>query len=231
MNICYVIASYAGDRRTVSDTYLRRHVSQILKHKNSIGQIVIVRPKVDYDRDGEISLHDISESLYDLGELKKYVFILDRPVNDRSFGQYLYAYKVFRDYFTHYIIVEDDYCPATDNFDTKMIELMDESDYLCSYYGSWKEGGEQYAIIPNGIVRESAFAKIFQNTPNYDEVFKGCQDGQECLLFSKLFTDNDLVIAGYQDKYSVPYRHRDVEWIGDKKDTETIFVPQQLIYG
>ncbi len=230
MKINYVIASYAGKRRRNNPDYLKKHLKRLFELKHDLDQITIVRPNPSLNRFGEISEVDDSKEYYDLGEYADKVVILDRPVNDRSFGQYLFAYKTYGLKFDAYIFTEDDYFPNVNNFDMSLALLLNQSDYVCTYFNKWGYDSDPCVIIPNGIVRSSALETIFNNTDNYDHIFEKVDDGQEIVLFEGLFKKHALKITDYSHIYPAIYYHRENMWFTFHGETTSIFVPYQILY-
>jgi len=230
--INYIIASYAGYRRQHNVNYLKDHVKRLADLSHSIDQITIVRPQVDMSIEKNPDQVNYGDQYYDIGIKSDRIVFLNRPYSDRSFGQYLFAYKEYRNKFDYYVIVEDDYLPNINNFDSIMIGLMKDNDYLCSHYGKLSLNAEDtYATIPNGIVKSAAFEKILNNTIDYDTIFQNIPDGYEGVLFSSLFQKNGLKIGGFQDEYPAIYFHRECEWKTMEGKTESVFVPWQILHS
>jgi len=158
--------------------------------------------------------------------------ILERPENDRSYGQFLFAYKRFGNEFSHYIIAEDDYIPNLDNFDLILYNLMQQKacDYLCGKYGRTNINDPDHPQQNMGMVKASAFEKILSTDPNPTFYKNGDNDGQEFIMFGDLFAKNGLTIADYSDHYSVPYFDRYMRWFSESRNAETLFVPYQLLH-
>lgn len=222
MKLCYVIATWSGKRRNPSKEYLKQHLKRLFELKHSIEKIVVVKPIGSDDKD----YYDIDE------ETLSKIEILERPQNDRSYGQFLFAYKTFGNQFSHYIIAEDDYIPNIDDFDSRLAALMDHKgcDYLCGKYGRTKRSDPDHPQQNMGIIKASAFEKIVLTDPNPFFYKNGDNDGQEFIMFGNLFAKNGLMVADYSDYYSVPYFDRYLHWFTENRGTETIFVPFQLLH-
>lgn len=222
MSTNYVIATWSGVRRNPSTEYLKKHLQRLFELKHSLTQITVVRPAGSDNKD-----------FYDLdAETLSKIVILDRPDNDRSYGQFLYAYKTYGDQFSHYIIAEDDYIPNIDNFDTILLSLLEEKgcDYLCGKYGRFKTSDPLHPQQNQGIVKSSAFKTILENDPDPKFHKNGIEDGQEQSMFAKLFTKNGLTISDYSDRYSIPYFDRYLRYFSEIKSFNTIFVPYQCLF-
>lgn len=222
MKINYVIATWSGVRRNPSTEYLKKHLKRLFELKHSLAQITVVIP---FGSD--------NPEFYNLdAETLSKVVIIYRPENDRSYGQFLFAYKQYKDQFTHYIIAEDDYIPNMDHFDFLIYSLMQEKkcDYLCGKYGRFRATDPLHPQQNQGIVKSSAFEKILANDPDPKFYKNGIEDGQEQSMFAELFTKNGLTIEDYSDTYSVPYFDRYLRYFSEKKSFNTLFVPYQCLY-
>lgn len=222
MRINYVIATWSGVRRNPSTEYLKKHLQRLFELKHSLAQITVVRPAGS----------DNAE-FYNLdAETLSKIVILDRPENDRSYGQFIYAYKTYTDQFTDYIIVEDDYIPNIDHFDTLLLLLLKEKecDYLCGKYGRFKTSDPLHPQQNQGIVKASAFEKIIANDPDPFFYKNNINDGQEQSMFAGLFTKNGLTIADYSEEYPIPYFDRYLRYFSEAKGFNTLFVPYQALF-
>ena len=223
MRINYVIATWSGWRRNPSTEYLKKHLQRLFELKwDLIAQITVVRPA-----------GSDSEEFYNIDpNIRKHIVILDRPENDRSYGQFLFAYKQYEGYFTHYIIVEDDYIPNIDHFDLVLFSIMEEKgcDYLCGKYGRFRKTDPLHPQQNQGIVKSSAFRKILADNCNPTFHKNGIEDGQEQSMFAELFTKNGLKIADYSDRFPIPYFDRYLRYFSEAKGFDTPFVPYQCLY-
>lgn len=222
MRINYVIATWSGKRRNPSTEYLKKHLERLFELKHNLAQITVVRPAGSDNKE----FYNIDP------KIREYITLIDRLENDRSYGQFLFAYKTYEDYFTHYIIVEDDYIPNIDHFDQLLLLLMEEKgcDYLCGKYGRFRQSDPLHPQQNQGIVKASAFSKILSDNCNPTFHKNGIEDGQEQSMFAELFTKNGLTIADYSDKYSVPYFDRYLRYFSEAKGFNTLFVPYQCLF-
>ena len=220
MKINYLLATWSGSRYTKCNDYLKVHLKRLFELKHSLDQITVIRP-----------LGSDNDDFYDVGdEILLKIVILNRPDNDRSYGQFVYAYQQYTDKFDYYIIVEDDYIPNIDNFDSILVNLIEKKqcDYLCGKYATQRRNDPLRAIHNQGIVKASAFKHILSKVdPKFPKM--GPEDGTEQIIFSKYFTDNGLTIKDYADEYSVPFWSKTLHYFSKKRGFNTIFVPYQCI--
>lgn len=222
MKINYVIATWSGWRRNPSTEYLKKHLQRLFELKHDLAQITVVRPA-----------GSDNEEFYNLDtETRSKIVLLDRPENDRSYGQFLFAYKTYGNEFTHYIVAEDDYIPNIDHFDTKLHSLMNAKncDYLCGKYGRFRISDPLHPQQNMGIIKSSAFKKILNDNPNPKFYKNGIEDGQEQSMFAALFTKNNLKIKDYSDTYPIPYFDRYIRYFSESKGFDTPFVPYQCLF-
>lgn len=220
MKVNYLIATWAGNRHTSKPDYLKVHVNRLFELKHNIDQVTIIRP-----------LGSDNDDFYDIGEdLLSKVTIINRPANDRSYGQFIYAYQQYTDQFDYYIIVEDDYCPNIDHFDSILIREIEEKgvDYLCGKWGTQSRMDPPRCIMNQGIVKASAFKNMLEKC---DPVFPpmGPADGTEQQIFSDYFTNNGLTIGDYSDKYPVIFWSKTIMYFTKHRGLETIFTPYQCV--
>lgn len=220
----YLLATWSGKRRNPSTDYLRAQIAQLSKLVHRLDQITVIRPEGSNDPEyygGFESGH---------GDYTEYV-LLDRPTNDRAYGQFLFAYQQFPD-FDYYVLVEDDYLPNCDDFDRILIEVMEEKgcDYLCGSYGPVPGGKVDVPRHNIGIIKGEALKRIVETTPNYKFHPNGENDGQEQEMFADLCHAAGVKIADYSDRFPVPYYDRYLRYFSEKRGKETLFVPYQLLH-
>jgi len=212
--INYIIATWAGDkRRNPSTEYLKFHLDRLFALQHNLANITIVRPLgSDCDEFYELPAHIADK-----------VTILHRPANDRSYGQFLWAFDKTPkcDFF---ILAEDDYIPVVDHFDSILENMLykNNADYVCGRY----HNGEPEMNI--GIVRAEAMEKIAGDQVQFH--VNGTNDGDEKVMFAKMFTDNGLKIADYSDEYAVPYWDRYLRYLTPNKG-QALFEPFQKLAG
>lgn len=220
----YLLATWSGKRRNPSKDYLRAQIEQLSKLVHSLYQVTVIRPKGSDDTD----YYGDFESGH--GDYTEYV-LLDRPTNDRAYGQFLFAYQRFPNS-DYYIMVEDDYLPNLDNFDQLLIDLLHQkgADYLCGSYGPIVPGGP---VVPRhniGIITGAALRRILWKNPNPYFHPNGENDGQEQEMFAELCHSAGVTIADYSDRFPVPYYDRYLRYFSDLRGKDTLFVPYQLLH-
>ena len=195
MRINYIIATWNGRRvkPAVDMIYykkvLNNHIKQINNVRNNISQITIMKP-----------LSKVNNSYYDIPEDNR-IQIVDCENKYFSYGQWLTALKRYVDDFDYHILIEDDYVPACDNFDEKLIDLYEEGTYLCSLAGDDKSFNLPFHCrISNGIISSKTIKKIIK-TVDFNDWF----DSNYQLNFSKYLLDNNIGLKDYKDEYRVTF--------------------------
>lgn len=222
----YLLATWSGKRRNPSKDYLRAQIASLITLNHSLNQVTIIRPLGSNDPDYYDPYSYFSQGPH----ITEYV-LLDRPTNDRAYGQFLFAFQQYPD-FDYYILVEDDYLPNLDNFDAILIDLLTKKgcDYLCGSYGSIVPGGP---IVPRhniGIITGDALRRILKKNPNPFFYPNGENDGQEQEMFAELCKAAGINIADYSDSFPVPYYDRYLRYFSEKRGKETLFVPYQQLH-
>lgn len=222
MKINYVIATWAGKRDRLhknSTEYLKIHLSALLKFENSISQITIVKPDFDITHEYYANSKKYMDKISNLK-------ILDYNNDCLSYGQWIAAYKKYSNNFDYYIFVEDDYCPAIDNFDSLLVKLLDNRDvYLCGQAGDVNIWGK-HAAISNGIVSSKSLEKSINNLYKFTKA-----SGVEQVGFSNGFLESGIDIVDWTDYYMSPFYDSDphvlIEYSKVKND-KYIFIPIQM---
>lgn len=191
--------------------------------RHNLDQITVIIPEGSND-------DDYYRCLYG-GNISDRVEVLHRPTNDRAYGQFLYAYQQYPD-FDYYILVEDDYLPNADNFDSILIEVLEQKkcDYLCGSFGPVPGGTVDVPRHNIGIIKGDALRRIIEKTPAWKFHPNGENDGQEQEMFADLCHAAGVVIADYSDRFPVPYFDRYLRYFSETRGKETLFVPYQLLH-
>lgn len=219
MSTNYVIATYAGynidpansgngrahllNENPHPSEYLRAHLLNINKYKHNLAQITIMKPQV--------TSGGRYENYYDIENIVKEctcpVEIVECENFGCSYGQWLLSYQKWGNKFNFYIFIEDDYSPASDNFDQKLLHSFLSKN--CGYLASYVER-DVLAANSNGMVSAKALEQVYAK---YDDprselykLFDGprlqtlghvCQQS-----FSLLFNNSGCGLADFTDQYS-----------------------------
>lgn len=128
--INYVIATWGQERKGLvkSYPYLAKHIDQLNKVRHSFSQVTIGRPRCPNELPNYTSCIDNLKSLKDGTP----IVVHEMPNEGMSYGQYSRIFDLYRDQFTHYLFMEDDYVPVEDDFDTILADMFDEKE-KCGY--------------------------------------------------------------------------------------------------
>lgn len=229
MKINYIIATWNGIRvKPIRNIYyyeqvLKNHLKILNNTPNSITQITIMKPH-----------SGIVNSYYDV-ELTDKMVLIDCKNRFQSYGQWLEAVILFND-FDYYIFIEDDYVPAINNFDTKLIGLYKEDTYLCSL--ATILGGKMHCAISNGIISKNTINNILikTNYANWLNNYAGntWNKTNYQVAFSHYLLDNGIELIDYSNHYIVNYFQSDTNKIINYShekviSKEEIFTPIQKI--
>lgn len=233
--IIYCIATWSGARRHMppkykkdSTYYLRKQIERLKKLQHSLAAIAIINP---YQKKESKEFHKF------LGEIENIVdplpcFILLRRNMAMSYGSWLHAYEAFGDNFTHYLVIEDDYLPSINNFDTEMLSLMNSTNncgvvFSClsdiPLYESGKVSrADTFAMISNGLIAGWAFKEALPmlRTVCAEMKSKGVYDSGYQVEWTSAFSKTGVIVIDVRDKYKVEYnRHIDRVWYHSQNKT------------
>jgi hypothetical protein len=230
MKINYVIASWSGLRLSAwlglsyYEHVLKNHIKIFNTIKNSIDQVTIMKPQ-----------NDIQNTYYDI-ELNDKIKIIDCANEYQSYGQWFKAVELFLNDFDYFVFIEDDYVPAIDDFDLKLIGMYEEGTYLCSMAEPYA-GFPHHAAISNGIISKKTIENLILNK-NYKKWFDehsymsfGGTNYQ--IVFSEYLIKNGISVVDYRKKYKVDFLRsgKILDFsLPNVESNEKIFTPIQTIY-
>jgi len=214
--INYVVACW-GKRGQEGPEYIKTHINLLNKLENHIAQVTLVSPPYI---DG-LSLHKKFETL--LSELDGTtlengtpIVVLGRASNDNiSYGSFSDAYGLYRQQFDYYIWMEDDYIPARPNFDTILVDILEEKQchYLCMLVStSCCKDNIPHAGVTVGISKSSALEIIWEKYGSLLSTDFEDKHWLNQMNFSYPYHYCDLKIDDCSDTYAVPF------WNGPKNE-------------
>lgn len=212
MKINYVIAGWSGARACGQDPnlgkrYIVRHIEQLNRLKHNLAQVTICNPHNPHNEQYDKYVNALKELELENKGCK--IEILDRPNSMVAYGSWSDAYAKYRQEFDYYILMEDDYLPVKDNFDTILVDLLNEkkAGYLGAFLSttSCVPDGRKHMGITNGIASKEALEAVFLKF--------GCLMAQYVepnywlnqVNFSLAFMDAGYTIADWSDKFRVPF--------------------------
>ena len=172
IKVNYVISSWNGTRISpiskpnYYENVLKNHIHQISSIEHNLTKITIMKPESKYVN----SYYDI-----DYGDN---IEVINCPNQYQSYGQWLNAIEMFVDEYDYFILIEDDYIPNIDNFDSKLIEIYEEGTFLCSMIS---KNIIEHCGISNGIIssetikdliKQKNFISWFNNYTNVTKTTK-----------------------------------------------------------
>jgi len=211
--INYVVALWGARIEAVA--HLQLHLDLISRLENKIDQVTLVSPAYGGPNVAfEKALERAHHTKLDNGAE---VVVLRRDNNkNMSYGSWSDAYGAYRDKFDYYIWMEDDYIPARPNFDTILVDILEEKQchYLCMLVSSSQclsvvSGNSfMHAGVTVGISKSTAMEVIWGK---YGSLL--CNDFDDWhwynqMNFSFPYTYCDFKIDDFADRYAVPFWHR-----------------------
>ena len=205
----YMIATWSGARflRNHSHHCLDKHLKQLNLLKHDLSQVTIGYPNNPDDSDEYI---DYMSSLVELEDGTPIVVM--PMVNDGlSYGQWSRIFNNYRDEFSHYILIEDDYVPVIDDFDQELMDMFEEDEecgFVCGLYANKGDNighgacHTAHSAIANGISSHEALSKAYVRNGLYRT---GAPDANHQVRFSKKFVEAGYTIKDYLHKYRCLY--------------------------
>jgi hypothetical protein len=168
MKVNYVIATWSGERRDSFPPqqenklyYLINHLYSLKRLHHNLDQITIVAP-INAEEDSSFTrfLARVPRKIRNTD-----VVVLSRENLNQSYGSYYYAHQIFGDEFKYYILIEDDYIFAKDDFDKIIInefEAKQNCGFLCTYADFFDPENKTWyhAAISNGITSHECLDKV-----------------------------------------------------------------------
>lgn len=215
----YVVACWMGSRRTEHapntadrSSFLRAHVHALERLAHSLGQVTVV-----LNQGGDLGAQTFARGLTRISGVP--VKVLVRPNTGFSYAGWNLAHETFGNDFTHHIVVEDDYIPFQDNFDTTLVDLAEcRNAYVCGL----AIGGGTLAGISNGIIPERLWKNVRFPT------LEGKRGARCQTIWSRAFYDSGYPIREYLDSHSSPFWERTLQWYGHPS-LPPMFVPVQVL--
>lgn len=270
--INYIIATWNGIRwikstnsnkrrkeneqeRHKQEDVLKIHLEHLVKLKNDITNITIVKPINEDKNNILIKYYDVIEDESIRKNVPNMTTISCKNYGF-SYGQWLLAMKQQVDEYDYHILVEDDTVGGIDNFDSKMIELYKELfkdgiGYLCGF-AARKKHMPYHAAISYGIISKESIKKLmkyWENNP-YDQLGKiynkkdkkdenktpSIEDGGKCQIeFSLILMEAGIPIKDWCEKYVTNFWHKSdknsdtVITYSKQRNGQQLIIPTQMI--
>jgi hypothetical protein len=237
--IVYCIATWFGHRRFSPNLYrrdrscyLKRHIKRILGLKHALSAIVVISPRCNkrYGYGNYLPFLDSIPRLVDPIPC----YILERDNRALSYGSWFYAYEMFGSAFSHYFLIEDDYVPAIDHFDTEFLSIMNQIPDCGVVFSCLSDipmiGSKRVfstnlgALNSNGLVASWAFEKA---RPRLDfvshKIFQTNYSWHYQVDWTGAFGLSGITVKDVRDRYRVQYnRGIDKVWYHTQNDTAII---------
>lgn len=233
----YVIGCWSGPRQEYPSgaIFIRTHLEQLQRVKHQLDLVTIGYPRCEQENP---EYTDYMMELEHKGCLEDGtpVDVLRTDNVGLSYGQWYKAYEKYTEQFDYYILIEDDYLPVIDHFDSELIEMQRKlsSGYLCGLifdqsgrYGAYYN---KHAAMSNGIITSDCFKAIYEKHGSL--LFQNNAEAQ--IAFTRL----PLTVGHRLDEYISDGKFRSLFWdhekiliYGKSESAQDIFVPIQHMDG
>lgn len=210
MKVNYVIAGWSGARATGqnpsnSQRFIISHIERLNQLKHNLSQITICNPFNPNRKEYEAYAKILNELKCETCKIE----VLDRQNRCVSYGSWSDAYAKYRRGFDYYILMEDDYAPVQDNFDTILINLLNSKNagYLGALISitSCVPDGRQHMGVTNGVASTKALEAVFLKFGSLMADYVEPEYWLNQVNFSLAFMDAGFTIADWSDKFKVPF--------------------------
>jgi len=211
MKINYCIGTWSGTRARIpfDDSFIRRHIDHLNTLQHQIDQITIGHPE-NPDETPEYTKYLRSLTSLDTGTP---IVVHDTPNQGMSYGQWSRIFLKYRNQFTHYLFIEDDYVPMLDDFDSIMARMLEQKGcgYLCGLMldQSGRFGIKKvcHAAISNGIATSETLQSIVDQQGHLTPETPAPRGfmGEDQVRFSVYITKSGFSIDDYSDQFASPY--------------------------
>jgi hypothetical protein len=218
----YIVACWMGPRtnedlRNIKDrsSFLKAHVAALSNLKHGIDHVTVVLAE-----GGDEKGDKYARSLKEICGTP--VSVIARENRGLSYASWNAAFQEFGSEFSHHIVVEDDYVPYLDDFDSALVELADYHEtYVCGLIDN--EGA--HAAISNGVIPTSVWEKVQPAAPALTmEQMDYAQSA-----WSSSFYHRGYPIEEYLDCHASPFWvGRSLRWYGHPS-LPPLFVPAHAI--
>lgn len=224
MKVNYVIACWTGarradDRRAARDRtfMIRHHIAALEAANHSLDQITIVLAE-----GGDAKADEFIKGLKSIGGTP--VVVLGRENTGYSYASWNHAFETYKEEFTHYIIVEDDYMPWAHNFDDILVEHANRADtYVCGLEA--KRG--RLASISNGVIPSKVWSQVHPAPYEPGDTFR--EGNQSQRIWTEWFSVKGFPVADHLGTHSSPFwLGNSIRWYGDLSKPP-LFIPVDVV--
>lgn len=209
-SVNYVIAGWSGSRACGQDAnlgkrYIIRHINQLNNIRHNLTQITICNPANPLTQEHNHYLEILKELKCNGCKIE----ILDRKNEMVAYGSWSDAYAKYRKTFDYYILMEDDYVPVKDNFDSILINMLNDkkAGYLGAFLSttSCVPDGRKHMGVTNGIASSEAMEAVFLKFGSLMAQYVEPMYWLNQINFSLAFLDAGFTLADWSEKFRVPF--------------------------
>jgi len=196
---------------------IRHHIAALEAANHSLDQITIVLAE-----GGDEKADAFIKGITSVGDTP--VVVLVRENTGYSYASWNHAFETYKEKFTHYIIVEDDYMPWVHDFDAILVEHANrENTYVCGLEA--RRG--KLASISNGIIPSKVWAQV--HPAPYTEGSTAREGNNSQKIWTEWFSIKGFPVADHLSTHSSPFWvGNTIRWYGDLSKPP-LFVPVDCV--
>lgn len=212
MSINYLIAAWHGARMfdnycpppESSTYYLEQHFKALELLDHSLDQVTVIVPEL---ASAPQEFRDYIDNLQPSLSNGTPIAIHSRANVGRSYGGWVETCHRYKDDFTHFFLMEDDYVPVVDNFDELHMEYIRKQGggYVCHHIS------KDHAACSNGIVCSASMQAAYDGHQHllretaWEDLTKPDPICDTQRSFHKPIRDCGYKLGSIGDKYAVAY--------------------------
>jgi hypothetical protein len=235
MKIAYIVSLYFGTRRVQASGYrqdklfyLRKHIEHLTRLKHSCSKIIfVINHSLDHQEITETKRAIKLILDFKVEHSDKKVEILRRENSGMSYAAWDEALKRSCKDVDYTFLIEDDYCPVSNNFDEKFLHYFAENQklaYVCQLWWTHNAASPFHAGISNGLLSMTAYFSSGGFKINCKSGYDTGIENQKCFL--NLLTDHGYEVRDTGDVYRNYFlNHLSELKIYGNKDGEDLILP------
>lgn len=236
MKLAYIVSLYFGTRRVEASGYrqdrlfyLRKHIEQLSKLKYSCSKVIFVISQTSSQNTNVIEAERATKLIDSFKKEcpEKEVEILSRKNLGMSYGAWDEALKRSCKDVDYAFLIEDDYCPVSNNFDEKFLHFFTENKklaYVCQLWWTHNAASAFHAGISNGLLSMDAYFSSGGFKIRHESDYGTGIENQK--YFLNLLTDHGYEVRDIGDIYKNYFlNHLSELKIYGNKDGEDLILP------
>ena len=236
MKLAYIVSLYFGTRRVQAAGYrqerlfyLQQHLKQLSILKHSCSKVIFVISQTPLKNNEAIEAERATKLIqsFKTDHPEKEVEILTRENLGMSYAAWDEALKKSCKDVDYSFLIEDDYCPVSNNFDEKFLHYFTENEklaYVCQLWWTHNAGCAFHAGISNGLFSMAAYFSSGGFKISYKSGYGTGIENQK--YFLNLLTDHGYEVRDTGDIYRNYFlNHLDELKLYGNKDGKDLILP------